>query len=224
MSTGSHPLSLTWDPDRTYVKELEKIGGRMFKTHLGYRVIIPDNAWEEYRDNPFSMDPEKLYNFQQLAWSYVNQFNNQTFKSTLDNISFFSDLKGDIHRYGKLARGTAAQYIQLITVIGTYKIIANWVEQDLWYDPLRVVLTSEGKVEDIDRPTVISDNESPPSLMDISSSDDFDSMEVDSPPRRSLRSHNTQSDSNLRGHIKSALSTRIIPLPSRFPSRKNRKH
>ena len=209
----------------------------MFKVYDGYRVVIPEQVWEEYRDNPFGMDPRKLHNFQQIAWSYVNQFDNEAFRFTLEHIHFFDNLKGNIHLYGKLSRGTAAQYLQLVTVLGTYRIIAGWVSNDLWYDPMRVVLSSEGSMEDIDRTSISNSSDSLPSLIEISSSERrTPEMEIDPPEHkedssnqvhgriRTLRQRFTQSDIDLRKNIQEAVSSSIIPDKRRLPFRKTRRN
>ena len=237
-SQNSNRITITWEPEYRYLRELKRIGGKMFRTYEGYRIVIPEEKWEEYRNNPFSMDPERLHDFQQLAWTYVNQFDNQLFRSAVQSIRFFDSLDGDIHLYATLSRSTAAQYLQLITVLGTYRIIAEWVSHNLWYDPVRVVLTSGGNKEDIDHLEVTEDSDSLPSLIDISSSSERQDSDVklESPDEEEnplipaqrkvvpLRLRFTQSDANLRSEVNQALSSNIVPPQRRLPYRRARQH
>jgi hypothetical protein len=167
-----------WEPSAKLLKELYEMGGCLYRTHMGYRVTIPEEAWRDYREKPYQITAEKLHNLKQLAWIYLNQFDPDALFKAIQGTVFFDELKGDIELFAKLSRGAIAHFVHIIVTTGTYEHINNWINEDLWYDPKPITLITPIPLD------YHSEDSDLPSLMDASDIDSSDGMDLDNQEER----------------------------------------
>ena len=89
--TGMQESTENESPEKTrlsarFIQELQRFNGEVWYTYKGTRINLPVNAWRAFGTGSLTVD--SAYNFRQLAWVYLSQFNTKDLREALSNTIF----------------------------------------------------------------------------------------------------------------------------------------
>ena len=83
------------------------------------------------------MTKELLFNFRQIAWVYLSQFDNNDMREALSNTIFYPEAPDHFINHPNYEKSfdLKVQYINLAYTTGAYKKVDQWIREDKWCDP-----------------------------------------------------------------------------------------